>query len=220
MPPWRAALAVAAVAALLAPALAQQGPLRALLDTQPAPESSCCARLAAIGFSSALPVVILDTGGAKIPYKVDTPVQLCTCSPGGEYPDYSGPAEAAGRGSSSANFAKKSFKVKTLGPDGRGADVPLLGMPADEDWILYGPEADRTLGLRSSAAYGLARGAGRYAARVVPCEVFLVDDGAPLGPQHYNGVYQSQEKIKRVSTHGCRPPAAPRLHSNPSLSLF
>ena len=162
--------------------------------------TECCAALAAIGFSSTLPVVVINTAGKPIPHKVDTRVQVCTCSAGGGIDDYSGAATAAGRGTSSSNNTKKSYKLELLTDDGGGKrSFPLLGMPEDADWILYGPELDKTLGMRNYLAYNLARSAGRYASRTVYCEVFLVDDGAPLSNAHYNGVYIAEEKIKRVS---------------------
>jgi len=111
--------------------------------------------------------------------------------------DYSGPARAAGRGSSSAFFDKKSYKFKTLGPDGKGIDFPFLGMPEDDDWILYGPEEDKTIGMRNYLAYNLARASGNYATRTIYVEVFLVDDGEELNMEHYNGVYVAEEKVKR-----------------------
>ncbi|KAH7616560.1 hypothetical protein Ndes2526B_g08649 [Nannochloris sp. 'desiccata'] len=169
---------------------------RALLQSSNG--STCCSRLEAIGFSSPLPVVIFDSSGQLIPHKVDTEITLCTCSPqDSNIQDYSGPARAAGRGSSSAKFDKKSYKLKTLGPDGNGLDFPLLGMPEDDDWILYGPEPDKTIGMRNYLAYNLARASGRYATRTTYVEVFLLDDGEELSMEHYNGVYIAQEKMKR-----------------------
>lgn len=75
-----------------APGPAEQPPLVAAAPPAPptdpsaaAAAGSCCARLAAIGFSSNLPVVILDTGGRPLDTKdVDVPLSgLCTCSPPG-----------------------------------------------------------------------------------------------------------------------------------------
>jgi len=169
---------------------------RALLQSSNA--SACCSKLDAIGFSSPVPVVILDSSGQDIPHKVDTEITLCTCSPqNSNIQDYSGPVRAAGRGSSSAFFDKKSYKFKTLGADGKGTDVPILEMPEDDDWILYGPEQDKTLGMRNYLAYNLARASGNYATRTVYVEVFLVDDGEELNMEHYNGVYIAEEKMKR-----------------------
>lgn len=52
--------------------------------------------------------------------------------------------------------------------------------------------------MRNYVAYNLARASGRYAARTVYTEVFLVDDGQPLNMEHYNGVYIGVESVKRV----------------------
>lgn len=93
------AAACLAIACLLAtPCTAAGGPKRLLLQAlvpavaplpPPASEAaapatgSCCQQLAAIGFSSNLPIVVLDTAGKKLEQKnVDVPLQLCTCSPG------------------------------------------------------------------------------------------------------------------------------------------
>lgn len=49
--------------------------------------------------------------------------------------------------------------------------VPLLGMPADDKWALYGPETDKTLGMRNVLAYELFRRMGHWAPRTRYCEV-------------------------------------------------
>ncbi|KAG7672818.1 hypothetical protein KSW81_001763 [Nannochloris sp. 'desiccata'] len=171
-------------------------PQRTLLQST-SNAGDCCARLEAIGFNSTLPVVLLDSSGQLIPHHVNTFITLCTCSKNSSIQDFYGPARAAGRGSSSAKFDKKSFKFRTLGEDGKGIDFPILGMPEEEDWILYGPEEDKTLGMRNYLAYNLARASGRYATRTVYAEVFLLDDGRELSMEHYNGVYIVQERVKR-----------------------
>jgi hypothetical protein len=63
----------------------------------------------------------------------------------------------------------------------------------------YGPEHDPTQGMRNFMAYNLARGTGQWAPRTVYVEVFLVQDGQPLGLQHYNGIYIAVERVRRVS---------------------
>lgn len=46
-------------------------------------EGACCAQLAAFGFRSELPVVVLKTAGEALDKKgADVPVRLCTCSSG------------------------------------------------------------------------------------------------------------------------------------------
>ena len=72
-------------------------------------------------------------------------------------------------------------------------------MPKDNDWILYGPEQDKTQGMRNYLTYNLARASGRYASRTVYVEVFLQDDGSPsLTMDHYNGIYIGMERYRRV----------------------
>lgn len=66
-----AVLASPAAAAPAAPAPAAEG-------------GACCEQLAAIGFSSNLPVVVLDTAGQPLVTKgLDVPIRMCTCNSGG-----------------------------------------------------------------------------------------------------------------------------------------
>jgi hypothetical protein len=47
------------------------------------------------------------------------------------------------------------------------------GFPREHNWVLHGPENDRTLGMRNWLAYNLARRMGRYASRTRYFELFL-----------------------------------------------
>lgn len=167
-----------------------------LVETPPSDGPSCCEQLAAIGFESNLPVVILNSGSTVIEHKIDSPIQLCTCNSTSD--DYNGPAIAKGRGNSSADFKKKSFKIDVKDEMDEKVEIEFLGMPKDEDWILYGTEPERSLALENYLAYNLARASGEYAARTVYCEVFLVNDGQPLSIEDYNGVYLAVESLKRL----------------------
>jgi hypothetical protein len=106
------------------------------IDISPATANAtddCCAQLNAIGFSSNLPVVIIDSSGDEVLHKVWMNSRICTC---GAENDFDGPAEIAGRGSSSANFAKKSYKLKLRRPEGGKWEFPFLDMPEHNHWIL------------------------------------------------------------------------------------
>src|SRR5690606_22349398 len=92
------------------------------------------------------------------------------------------------RGSSSQSFPKKSFGFETRDAEGEDDEVALLGLPKEEDWILYAPYTDKSL-LRDALTYKLANDLGRYAPRTVFCELYLNGD--------YHGVYALEEKIKR-----------------------
>jgi hypothetical protein len=91
------------------------------------------------------------------------------------------------RGQSSQRFPKKSWSVELRDRTGDNRDAALLGMPADDDWILYAGYNDKTL-MRNVLAYSVARRLGRYAARTRFVEVRL--NG------RYRGVYVLMEKLK------------------------
>jgi hypothetical protein len=91
------------------------------------------------------------------------------------------------RGQSSQRFPKRSWSVELRDRNGDNRDVALLGMPADDDWVLYAPYNDKAL-MRNVLAYETARSMGRYAARTRFVEVRL--DG------RYHGVYVLMEKPK------------------------
>jgi CotH kinase protein len=91
------------------------------------------------------------------------------------------------RGRWSRRFPKKSYALEVRDPDGGNRDVALLGMPGDDDWILYASYNDRTL-MRNVLAYDTARWMGRYAARTRFVELRLNGE--------YRGVYVLMEKLK------------------------
>lgn len=164
----------------------------------PSPEKlTCCERLDEIGFSSNLPVIIIDDLGTPITAANEkTPIELCTCgSPNGE--DYNGNAKARIRGNSSVRNKKKSFSVDTTDDDGGKNNVEFLGFPKEHDWALYGPEPDRSLGLENFITYNMYRAADNWAARTEYVEVFVVHNNSKLSLDDYNGVYIAMERIKR-----------------------
>ncbi|GMH44086.1 hypothetical protein BSKO_12020 [Bryopsis sp. KO-2023] len=170
--------------------------LAVFLSAYVAVRGDCCQRLQSIGFSSGLPVIVVDTWGQSIPDEPKIDASMCTCSPIGG--NYDGKIGIEIRGSTSArDFNKKSFAVETREENGKDRKVDLFGMPSDSDWVLYGPEMDKSLGLRNILAFAIARNTGRYASRTQYCEVFLVADGGDLNYGHYNGVYVLAETVKK-----------------------
>ncbi len=91
------------------------------------------------------------------------------------------------RGSTSQQYPKKSYGFETRTPAGIALDVPLLGMPAENDWILYGAYPDKSL-MRNEITYHLFSSMDPYSPRYVYCE--LVIDG------QYMGVYSLLERVK------------------------
>ena len=102
-------------------------------------------------------------------------------------PGYDGRVEIRVRGQWSRTLPKKSYAVELQDAEGENLDAPLLGMPADDDWVLYAAYNDRTL-IRNVLAYETARGLGAYAARTRFVE--LVIRGRT------RGVYVLMEKPK------------------------
>jgi hypothetical protein len=134
---------------------------------------------------AAPPIVVIDAP-ARI---VDEPKRRATLRvyDSQRREDYSGPVGIEVRGYGSQNHPKKSYAIETRKPSGKKKSVSLLGMPADEDWVLDAEYNDETL-LRNYVAYSTSRWAGRYAARTQLVEVILND--------RYEGVYLLAEQLK------------------------
>lgn len=146
--------------------------------------------------TSSLPVLIIDTHNQNI---VNSPrviadmkiidnglgkINSVTDSANG----YSGKIAIELRGSMSAQFPKKNYRLETQDENGENLNIPLLGLPQENDWLLYGGYNDETL-IRNVFAYQLSNKIGRYAVRTRFCELVLDTD--------YRGIYVVMEKIKR-----------------------
>src|SRR5512133_2188162 len=105
--------------------------------------------------------------------------------------NYNGRINIEIRGSSSQSLPKKQYGFSTLKSDNYSDNnISLLGMPADNDWILNGLGFEPSL-IRDYLNYNLSRMIGEYASRTVYCEVVI--NGT------YNGLYVLEEKIKQGS---------------------
>ena len=144
---------------------------------------------------SNLPIVVIDTYGQEI---LDDPRIIAHMgiinndttinSISDPFNEYNGQISIEIRGSSSQMFPKKQYALETQDSDGENLNVSILGMPSENDWILYAPYSDKSL-LRNYLAYNLAMDLGRYASRTRFCEVVINGD--------YKGLYVFMEKIKR-----------------------
>jgi len=147
-------------------------------------------------FSSTLPIIVIDTEGREIPDEPKIPARMGVIDngagqlnrPDDAFNEYDGFVGIELRGSSSQGFAKKGYGLETRTADGEDRQVPLLGFPIEEDWVLHGPYSDKSL-IRSALAYHLAGGIMDYAPRVRMTEVIINGD--------YRGVYLFTESIKR-----------------------
>ncbi len=101
---------------------------------------------------------------------------------------YDGDAGIEIRGRYSAGLPQKPYGLETRDSLGHNLNVPLLGMPPENDWILLANYNDKTF-MRNSLAFQLFRDMGHYAPRTRVCEA-MVNDA-------YQGIYVFCEKIKR-----------------------
>lgn len=158
--------------------------------------------------SSNLPLVYINTGGADIPDEPKITASLGVIWNGDSaentifepYNNYDGLMGIEIRGSSSQSFPKKSYSLELRDSMGMQINHSLLGLPADDDWILYGPYDDKTC-IRDILTYYLGSRQGWYEPRFKYCELFLNDT--------YQGIYVLLEKIKiqknRVNLHKLMP---------------
>ncbi len=92
--------------------------------------------------------------------------------------DYNGRAELSARGNSSFYYEKKSYRLELQDEKGKDRKAPLLGMPADSDWVLYASVTDKTF-TRNVLGHELWRSTGRYAVRWRFAEVFVITNAFP-----------------------------------------
>lgn len=153
---------------------------------------------------SNLPIILINTDGGitipdsprilagmKIIYRGEGLRNYLTDSDSTGLLNYSGRINIEIRGSASQVLSKKQFGLSTLMSDNiSNNNVSLLGMPADNDWILNGLGFEPGL-IRDYLCYNLSRRIGQYASRTMFCEVVI--NGS------YNGLYVLEEKIKQGS---------------------
>ena len=160
-------------------------------------------RVAAQTFTdSNLPIVVIETdGGVAIPdepkvlgtmkiiWHQDGTRNYMTDIDNPEFLNYDGRIGIERRGYSSQMVSdKKPYGLETLQDDNvTNNNVSLLGMPAENDWILNPLAYDQT-GMRDVIAYELSNQIGQYASRSQYCEVVLNGN--------YRGLYVFMEKVK------------------------
>jgi len=146
--------------------------------------------------SSDLPIISIHTAGQTIQDETRIVANMGIIDNGAgqrnritdPFNTYDGKISIEIRGESSQMFPKKSYRVETIDANGNPVNAALLGMPAENDWVLYAPYTDKTM-LRDVLAYQLGRALGSYAPRTRFAELVLNGE--------YMGVYILIEKIKR-----------------------
>ena len=154
-------------------------------------------QLTPVPFSSSnLPIVVINTNGQTIvsEYKITVDMGIIDNGEGvrnyltDAFNNYDGKIGIEIRGSTSQWFPKKQYGFETRDSIGNNLNVPLLGFPAENDWILSAPYNDKSL-IRDVLVYKLSNDMGHYASRSRYCELVLNGE--------YVGIYILLEKIKR-----------------------
>ena len=145
-------------------------------------------------FKSNLPIIALEVNGQinaqdKIPAKMKVLYKKGQKQYASNAKDYcfDGNIRIKLRGNSSLGYNQKKFTLETRDADDKELDVPLLGMPAEHDWVLLSPYADVSM-MRDALAFRLWTDMGYWAPRIRMCEV--VYNGT------YAGIYGLAESIK------------------------
>ncbi len=153
-------------------------------------------------FNSDLPLVVVHSLNTEIP---EDPQVLCVATVIGttngratitDPPNFIGTAGIKLRGSSSLSFPKKQYAFEIWDHNGDDESAPLLDLPKEEDWVLYGPYTDKTL-MRDCISYQWSNEIGRYAPRTRYVEMFLHTVSGAVNSTDYVGTYAIVEKIKR-----------------------
>jgi len=146
--------------------------------------------------SSKLALVLIDTYGQTIvdEPKINAGMKIIYNGNGfynhpGDNPNvYNGKVGIEIHGSYSASLPQKPYGFETRDSLGNNLNVSLLGMPAENDWILLALYNDKVF-MRNTLASGISLLLGQYASRTSFSEV-LVNNS-------YQGIYVFMEKIKR-----------------------
>jgi subtilisin-like proprotein convertase family protein len=145
-----------------------------------------------------LPLVIINTNGQGIPNDPKIMARMGIVDNGAgnlnhvndPYNAYDGWIGIELRGNSSQGFPQHQYSFETRDSFGSNLEASLLGLPIENDWILYGPYSDKSC-MRNNLTFALSNEMGQYAVRRRYCEVIL--------NSAYQGIYEISESIKRDS---------------------
>ena len=144
---------------------------------------------------SHLPIIVINTNGGTIvdDPKIDADMGIIDNGESLNYltdtfNNYDGQIAIETRGDWTQTFDKKSYGFELRNSLGEDIDASLLGLPEEEDWILYASFLDRTF-IRNVLTHELWREMGYWSSRTRYCELVLNGE--------YRGIYILMEKVKR-----------------------
>ena len=147
---------------------------------------------------SDLPIVVIETNGLTISndVKISADMGIIYNGEGNRnyltdvFNEYNGKIGIEYRGNYSLSLPQKPYSIELTDALGNSIDSSILGMPAENDWLLLANYNDKSFA-RNVIPFELFDSLGHYAVRSKHVDVVL--DG------EYQGIYLLAEKIKRDS---------------------
>ncbi|MFY1584782.1 CotH kinase family protein [Micromonospora sp. WMMD734] len=157
----------------------------------------------AVDVSLDLPILLIDGYGRGAPGREFVDAAALLFAPTGGHASLATPPTLATRigyhlrGTSSSLFDKAPYRVEFRDNEDDDVDLPVLGMPAESDWVLRGPYTDKAL-IREAFTFDLAREIGFQAPRYAFVEFYHNVADRPVAAEDYQGVYLIVETIKNA----------------------
>jgi subtilisin-like proprotein convertase family protein len=147
---------------------------------------------------SDLPIVVINTNGNAIDYdiKITADMGIVYNGPGNRnhlidpFNEYNGKIGIEYRGNYSLSLPQKPYSIELVDNLGVSVDSSLLGMPAENDWLLIANYNDKSFA-RNALPNETFASMGNYGVRSRHVDVVLNGE--------YQGIYLLSEKIKRDS---------------------
>lgn len=163
---------------------------------------------------SNLPIVVISTNGISIDVDTKIPADMGIIANGAgnrnhlsdPFNEYNGKIGIEYRGNYSLSLPQKPYSIELTDTFGNSIDSSLLGMPAENDWLLLANYNDKSFA-RNALPSTLFQEMGHYGVRFRHVEVVLDNE--------YQGIYLLCEKIKRDSLRV----DIPKLDSNEITGL-
>jgi subtilisin-like proprotein convertase family protein len=147
---------------------------------------------------SDLPIVVINTNGNAIDYdiKITADMGIVYNGPGNRnhmidpFNEYNGKIGIEYRGNYSLSLPQKPYSIELIDNLGVAIDSSILGMPAENDWLLLANYNDKSFA-RNALPNETFASMGNYGVRSRHVDVVLNGE--------YQGIYLFSEKVKRDS---------------------
>jgi hypothetical protein len=156
-----------------------------------------------LGFTSTLPLLVLDTFGLDTPASARaTSVHISLYEPVKGKTSLTNPPTLTSRGgfrvrgSTSSGMPQVGFAMHFLDEFNQERELAPLGLPAESEWVLYAPGSVEPVMIHNPFVHQLSREMGHYSPRTRFVEVFLVRTPGRISEAHYHGISVLEEKIK------------------------